>query len=468
MKLRGLKYLLAASLVCFICSSAAEAQRCLTQPDLAAATAWLTLRPHPFDGFGFRYATVNYSSGPNAPSEQVLSVLQDAVLEWNLKGCGTGILMIPTGADGDLEFSRNLTDSAFTGGCAAYLPGPSEIDYGPAFLNRLSTLGATEAKAVMLHEIGHFLGLDHTNFPLPATIMTQGSCATPAAVTSVSAADASKAGECLGSGNPCQFWFFIPPVDPFTCQQGGGYWNFTFGGCFPEPQPEPCIDCWFDEDCCYGDVCYSGTCGPPSNFSCWETCPPGNICVDGVCLYQTPILIDVNGDGFRLTNAAQGVDFDFAGNGHQQRLPWTATGSDDAWLVLDRNRNGRIDNGRELFGNASLQPNVPAEDRNGFIALSEFDKIQRGGNGDGLINRRDYIFRELRLWTDSNHNGISEPAEFSTLEQHGIANVELEYKLSSRTDRYGNEFRYRAKIQDANGAQLGRWAWDVILKGRGK
>jgi hypothetical protein len=172
----------------------------------------------------------------------------------------------------------------------------------------------------------------------------------------------------------------------------------------------------------------------------------------------------VNGDGFQLTDTAHGVDFDFAGSGAPRHMSWTVGGSDDAWLVLDRNRNGRIDSAREMFGNVTAQPRIAMEDRNGFLALAAFDKAALGGNGDGVINRQDYIFRDLRLWTDANHNGISEPSELHSLDQAGLQTLELNYKESRRRDQYGNEFRYRAKVRDAHGAQIGRWAWDVTLK----
>lgn len=465
MKLRGLKYLIAACIVCFICATA-DAQVCMNQPDLGAATAWLTTRPHPFDGFGFRYATVTYASGSNAPSQQVLTVLEDAVFEWNLQACRTGIILIPVPAAGDLKFSRQTTET-LTGGCANYSFANAEIRYGPAFLNRLASLGSVQARVVMLHEIGHFFGLEEDTVA-PPSIMTQGtSCSAPASVTSVSSADGTTVAGCLNSGTPCQFWFFFPPIGPFECEQGGGYWNFTFGGCFPEPQTTPCVDCFSNGDCCNGDVCHDGVCGPPE-FVCIPECPWDTVCVEGLCSYATPILIDVDGNGFNMTNTAQGVEFDFDGDGQRQRLPWTAAGSDDAWLVMDLNRNGLIDSGREMFGNVSNQPRIAGKERNGFIALSEFDTSGRGGNGDGVISPKDYFFRSLRLWTDANHNGISEATELSSLDQTGIDVVELEYKLSSRSDRNGNLFRYRAKVKNAMGAQLGRWAWDVIFNGRGK
>ncbi len=203
----------------------------------------------------------------------------------------------------------------------------------------------------------------------------------------------------------------------------------------------------------------------------WQDCPP-EICTleDGDCdgggwvnewceCQYSPIIVDLAGNGIELTSAPDGVSFDLNADGNQEQIGWTSRLSDDGFLVLDRNGDGAIGDGTELFGGTTPQP--PSEQRNGFLALAVFDAVSGGGNADGYIDGRDPIFVSLRVWIDRDHDGIAGPLELRSLTDAGIRGFSLRYHESRRRDEFGNYFRYRAKVSDS--IQRTRWVWDVFL-----
>ncbi|HEX3552102.1 MAG TPA: hypothetical protein VIA62_02610 [Thermoanaerobaculia bacterium] len=181
----------------------------------------------------------------------------------------------------------------------------------------------------------------------------------------------------------------------------------------------------------------------------------------------TPILIDLDNNGFHLIGLTDAVLFDLMATGIPRYYTWTKAGERDAFLCRDRNGNGRIDNGQELFGNATVLADG-SRASNGYEALRELDLRSHGGNEDGRLTADEPRFRELCVWIDTNHNGISDPGEVLSLAQAGVVELSYEYHESRRQDSYGNQFRYRstAKLLNAAGKPHTSPTYDVIFRSR--
>jgi len=146
---------------------------------------------------------------------------------------------------------------------------------------------------------------------------------------------------------------------------------------------------------------------------------------------------------FRISAPQNGVLFDIDADGMAEQVSWPADGSQVAFLAIDRNANGRIDDGSELCGAQSI-PNAS----DGFTAL---DRIEDSKH-DGSLTKKDSIFSRLLLWSDQNGNGLSESGELTPVGTT-IAKFGLGYLSYDRTDKYGNNFVNRGwavLVQDFN------------------
>ena len=180
----------------------------------------------------------------------------------------------------------------------------------------------------------------------------------------------------------------IPPGSPIKPPSGNSQ-NGPVLGSPDAPNPNgggPCSD-----DLGTGGDHISGPLGP-------SLTPP-----------QCPLVIDLDGDGIELTALADsGTQFDLDSNGFAEHTGWVKP--DDGLLAMDRNANGLIDDGSELFGG----------DAGGFTALGTLDT-----NDDGVIDSSDDDFDKLRVWQDTNGDGVTDEGELQTLADAGIESISL-------------------------------------------
>lgn len=146
---------------------------------------------------------------------------------------------------------------------------------------------------------------------------------------------------------------------------------------------------------------------------------------------NSPLILDIDGDGVETIGKSAGIHFDLDCNGFAEQTGWV--GKDDGLLVWDRNGNGKIDDGSELFGNNTVLANGQKA-ANGFAALAELDS-----NGDGRVDANDIDFSQLRVWKDGDSNAQVGSAEFLTLAQAGVQSMAVDYTQQGQTDAHGNQ-----------------------------
>ena len=179
-----------------------------------------------------------------------------------------------------------------------------------------------------------------------------------------------------------------------------------------------------------------------------DSCPGGAPC-------SSPIIVNLTNGPYRLSGTDDAVHFDIDADREPNHLTWTARGTAMAFLALDRNGNGAIDDGSELFGNwTMLRSGVRAA--NGFEALKEFDS-----NGDRVVDARDRGWQALLLWTDVDHDGVSQSAELQRVDGSIVRAFDTMHHWTSRRDPSGNYLGYQS-LADLGGRT--RAVYDVFFR----
>ena len=154
--------------------------------------------------------------------------------------------------------------------------------------------------------------------------------------------------------------------------------------------------------------------------------------------FKTPLLIDLGGDGVTTLPVEEGVSFDYEGNSDSIATGWA--GENSGFLVLDRNNDGIINNGKELFGDRTPLPDGQIA-TNGVIALAALDS-----NSDGRIDVNDSVWNDLKIWHDINRNGVSDTNELLSLTDAGLRDIDLSFIRNPEFDVSGNIHEYTSSV----------------------
>ncbi|MFD2451361.1 hypothetical protein [Ideonella paludis] len=213
--------------------------------------------------------------------------------------------------------------------------------------------------------------------------------------------------------------FWVSPTDQVFISQ------FTLPS-HPLPYSSIAFTLWREEVNAAGQVLDAEKTGTSGTY--W--CPP------------SPLVLDLNGDGVQTVGQADGVYFDLDADGRTTRVGWTD--GKDGLLALDRNGDGQITSGAELFGD-----NTPSSDggkaAHGFAALSELDS-----DHNGVFDAQDQLWQNVQVWVDSNHDGVSQQAELQSLEAVGVQSINLS-ALEGSSYQNGNFFGLHGEGTKLNG-----------------
>jgi VCBS repeat-containing protein len=138
-----------------------------------------------------------------------------------------------------------------------------------------------------------------------------------------------------------------------------------------------------------------------------------------------PVALDLDGDGIEMVTKAHGVAFDVDDSSYLKQTAWIK--GDDAFLVLDRNYNGEIDSGKELFSNSTV-----ALSRRGLAGMAWVD-----ANYDGKLTAADPVWKELKVWRDADQDGMQDAGETQGLDALGIGELNYAMGTFSRNGHVG-------------------------------